>query len=206
MPTVTKNPQRQARSSGPVKKSKSSQAKGHAMPEKNGDAATGENLDKVRDILFGSQMRDQDKRFARLEEKLAKEITDVRDESRRRLDTLEAFIKKELQTVLERIKQEKADRTESVGEVARELKEASKAIEKRIVQSDEKHAAAESEIREELLDQSKSLRDELLRAQQEIQVAMDKATKALAHEKADRSALANLFNELAVRLSDEDSK
>ena len=35
------------------------------------------NVDKIRDILFGSQMRDYETRFARLEETLAKEISDM---------------------------------------------------------------------------------------------------------------------------------
>src|SRR5438094_3400039 len=56
----------------------------------------GENLDKVRDILFGAQLRDSDRRFSRLEETLAKQVTELREESRKRLDSLEAFLKKEL--------------------------------------------------------------------------------------------------------------
>src|SRR3954452_3450629 len=73
-------------------------------------AGGGENLDKVRDILFGSQMRDTDKRFARLEERVAKELSDVRDESRKRLDALETFIKREVQSLLDRIKKEESQR------------------------------------------------------------------------------------------------
>jgi len=34
------------------------------------------NVDKIRDILFGSQMRDYESRFARLEETLIKETLD----------------------------------------------------------------------------------------------------------------------------------
>ncbi len=60
----------------------------------NGEAENGpgvENLDKVRDILFGSQMRDNERRFGRLEERLAKEAGDLRDETRKRLDSLEVY-------------------------------------------------------------------------------------------------------------------
>ena len=38
------------------------------------------NVDKIRDILFGSQMRDYDKKFARIEERLLKETADLREE------------------------------------------------------------------------------------------------------------------------------
>jgi hypothetical protein len=33
----------------------------------NGEIREGANVDKIRDILFGSQMRDYEKRFARLD-------------------------------------------------------------------------------------------------------------------------------------------
>src|ERR1700749_3579611 len=42
------------------------------------------NVDKIRDILFGSQMRDYESRFARLEEALVKETAEIRETSRRR--------------------------------------------------------------------------------------------------------------------------
>ena len=39
------------------------------------DDASGGSVDKIRDILFGAQMRDYDRRFTRLEERLLKEAT-----------------------------------------------------------------------------------------------------------------------------------
>ena len=42
------------------------------------------NVDKIRDILFGSQMRDYETRFARLEETLSKEASELRESTRRR--------------------------------------------------------------------------------------------------------------------------
>jgi hypothetical protein len=52
------------------------------------------NVDKIRDILFGSQMREYETRFSRLEESLLKESQDLKETTRRRFDTLEAYIKK----------------------------------------------------------------------------------------------------------------
>src|SRR5271166_1295950 len=79
----------------------------------NGDADHNggvENLDKVRDILFGSQMRDNERRFARLEERVLKESTEVREEGRKRLESLEAFVRKEVQSLVERVKNEQTQR------------------------------------------------------------------------------------------------
>ena len=60
------------------------------------------NVDKIRDILFGSQMRDYEARFARLEETLVKETMEIRETNRRRFDQLETYIKREFETVQSR--------------------------------------------------------------------------------------------------------
>ena len=43
-----------------------------------GDLGAGGNLDKVRDLLFGAQMRDMEKHFARLEERFQKDLIELR--------------------------------------------------------------------------------------------------------------------------------
>ena len=52
----------------------------------------GANLDKVRDLLFGGQMRDYDRKFARLEERLVKETAELRDDVKKRLAAIEALL------------------------------------------------------------------------------------------------------------------
>ena len=54
-------------------------------PGSDAEGVAGGNLDKVRDLLFGGQMRDFDRRFARLEERLIKETADLNDDVRKRL-------------------------------------------------------------------------------------------------------------------------
>lgn len=60
-----------------------------------GDGTNPASLDKVRDILFGNQMRDVERRFARLEERLVKDTADLKDDVKKRLDTLEAYMRRE---------------------------------------------------------------------------------------------------------------
>ncbi len=61
------------------------------------------NVDKIREILFGGNMRDYDKRFSRLEERLAKESSDLRSETKRLFDSLETFVKKEFEALSNRL-------------------------------------------------------------------------------------------------------
>ena len=48
------------------------------------------NVDKIRDILFGSQIKNYETRFHRLEETLARESADLKETMRRRFESLEA--------------------------------------------------------------------------------------------------------------------
>src|SRR4051812_46557361 len=101
----------------------------------NGKAAVEEvaagSLDKVRDILFGAQARDADRRLARLEERIAKENADLKEEVRKRLGTLEVFVKREFESLADRLKTEHDERADADKELSRDLRESSKANDKK---------------------------------------------------------------------------
>jgi hypothetical protein len=167
-------------------------------------AGTG-NLEKIRDILFGAQVQDFEKRFARLEERLLKETADARAETKKRFDALEAFIKKEVESLSERIRTEQSERTESGKDISRELREAAKSLEKKIAQLDDVTSRSQRELRQQILDQSKALTEEIRTRVRESSTALSKELKELRSGKTDRAALAGLFTDAAMRLS-SDSK
>ncbi len=167
------------------------------------DLAGGGNLDKIREILFGVQMRESEKKLARLEERLLKESSDMREEIRKRFDALEVYIKKEVESLSARLKAEQEERTGSDKEVAREIKDLSKITEKKISQIDDQTAKNQRELRQQILDQSKSMTDEIRQKVEQMSALLERRVQELRSEKADRSALASLFTEMAVRLNDE---
>ena len=83
------------------------------------------NIDKIRDILFGSQARDFDRRFSRLEDRLMKDVGEIRDETRKKLDALEEFIKSEVKSLTERLVSEQNSRLDATKELSNDLKELS---------------------------------------------------------------------------------
>ena len=161
------------------------------------------NIDKIRDILFGSQMRDYERRFSRLEERLLKETADLRDETRRRFEAIESFIKQEIAALSDRVKSENQQRSQSNEEITRELRDTARSISQKIDQQEEQAAQHNREIRDQILTQSKDLADEIRRRHDEISSALSREAGDLRHDKADRVALANLFTELAMRLNNE---
>ena len=165
--------------------------------------AGGGNLEKIRDILFGAQVHDFEKRFARLEERLLKETADARADTRKRFESLESFIRKEVESLADRLKSEQGDRAEAVKEVGRELRETAKALEKRLAVQDEQATKGQRELRQQILDQSKSLTEEIRNRNRETTTTLSRELTELRAEKTDRAALAGFLTDVAVRLTND---
>ena len=163
----------------------------------------GGNIDKIRYILFGVQMRDYEKRFARLEERLIKEAGDLREDTKKRFDALELYIKQEFESFSLRLTAEQNARGEAVDGLSLGIKDTARAFEKRAAQMDEQAAKSQSELRQQILDQSKSLNDTIRQKYEELTAALQREATDLRTDKTDRSALAALFTEVAMRLNND---
>lgn len=161
------------------------------------------NVDKIRDILFGSQMRDYEARFSRLEETLVKETLEIRDTNRRRFDQLETYIKREFETVQARFKAERDERLDTASQHSRELKELGDSLSRRIRDLDDRSSTVERELRSQMMDQAREITSEMRASHDEIVSLIEKRVHELRDGKTDRAALATLFTEVALRLSDQ---
>lgn len=161
------------------------------------------NLNKVRDILFGTQMRDFEKRFNRLEERLVKECANLRDDTKKRLESLEMYIKQEVDGLNERLKTERSERDEAVKKLAEEHKNKTTSLEKKIAQLDEQTTQKQRVLRQQILEQSKSLDDEMRQKSEAILSMFEREVKEIRTDKTDRSTLAALFTQLAMQLNNE---
>ena len=165
-------------------------------------AGTG-SLDKVRDILFGAQSREYEKRIMRLEERIIRESSDLRGEIKMRFDSLETYIKGEIESLTDRWKTEQGERTDSVKDLSRGLSDLTATVEKKTIQLDEKVTKTQRELRDQILDQSKNLSSDMRQKYEELSAALDREARELRNDKTDRSALAGMFTELAMRLNNE---
>src|SRR5579862_5809970 len=159
-----------------------------ASPAKSGpnsnpelEGHEGANVDKIRDILFGSQMRDYDKRFGRLEERLIKDA----------------------ESLGQRLKTEKAERAEAVKEIGVQMRDTSKAFDKRLGSLDDQLTGDTAELRARILEQSKALTSEIGEKSRDMKKLLDQEVAALRIDKADREGLGDLFTEFGMRLKNE---
>jgi len=174
-----------------------------ALHPQASDGTNPASLDKVRDILFGNQMRDVERRFARLEERLIKETADLKDDVRRRLETLEAYVRRENESLEGQIKSERADRVDAHDHLSNDLKEAARGLDRRATSIDEQHSKGQRELRQQMLEQHQRLSADLQQKVEEILGTLSRTAHELRTDKADRSAIAALLTEVAMRLTDE---
>ncbi|HAV65271.1 MAG TPA: hypothetical protein DCY13_23225 [Verrucomicrobiales bacterium] len=166
-------------------------------------AEVGGNVDKIRDILFGTQMRDYEKKFNRLEERLGREVAELREEMKRRFASLEAYLKNEFTVVTDQLNTERDARGEADKELRRELKEGNKAWEKKAAQIEDQTTKALRDLRQHVLEESKRLTGELEKKHREMAGALEKEAGELRGSLTDRLALADLFAEVSLRLKNE---
>jgi hypothetical protein len=160
-----------------------------------------QNIDKVRDILFGSQVRDFERRFAKLEERFNDQLTETREETQKKLNELEEFVNREVSSLTERITTEQHSRQDDVKKLSGELQDTSHDFDKKLTNMDEQTAKNESELRQKILEQSKSFSEELKKRQEDILARLNREASELREDKADRIAIAEIFTEMAMRLT-----
>jgi hypothetical protein len=165
--------------------------------------ADGASLEKVRDLLFGVHMRDNDRKFARLEERLVKETSDLRDEVKKRLAAIESLIRQEVESLSDRLKAEQDERSTTAKDLGRELNESARTFERRASQLDDQMARGLRDVRQQLHEHQQSMSDELRALGEDFVARLSRESQELRGDKADRSALAALFTEMAMRLNDE---
>ncbi|MEO0374805.1 MAG: hypothetical protein AAF329_09320 [Cyanobacteria bacterium P01_A01_bin.17] len=159
------------------------------------------NLEKIREILFGNQVRTHDQRFARLEERLEQECNTLRSDINRRLDALESYIQQEVGSLSEQIKETKQVQANNAERLEQAQLSATKALEQKLSQLDEKTTESERSLRKQLLEQSNQLSADSIQKYNELLTIVEREV-AILHtvDKTDRANLASFFGEMSVRL------
>ena len=81
---------------------KAAQAALDSMPA----SAEAPGVDKIRELLFGNQMQDYDRRFSKLEERFSQRFKDVESEAKRSLEAYESNSKKQVESLAAQLRNE----------------------------------------------------------------------------------------------------
>lgn len=173
-------------------------------PSAETSGGEGQSLDKIREILFGTQARRFDQRMEQLEERLIAECREVRQDAQQRLEALEVFVKKELSALSERLSEEGKARGAQNQAARRELEESAGRLGQELEAVNERLRSGQRELREEILAQAKKLMAEQQRISEESSATLERETRSLRSGKVNRSDLGALFQQLAITLADDE--
>lgn len=169
----------------------------------NGGIEESGKVDRIRDILFGSQMRDYEGRFEKLEQHLVQEANDLRSDMQRRLEALERFIKGEVESINNRANAEHTDRCNALDKLGRDLGDAARHFDSKINTLNEQTGKSLAELRELLLEQSKTLSADIKEKHDQMKAGLDHEAAQIRNAMTGREALAEMLSEVALRLKNE---
>ncbi len=163
---------------------------------------SGHSLDKVRDILFGQNMRTYEERLALLERRVQDEVQQLRDNADAKFQHLESLFRKELDALGQLVKAERDERNTDVQGLQKEMQGAAEVFERRLGELDSQMKQSGDGLSNQLRDQTEALKADLQQTSSEITTRLDHEVTELRAAKPDTAALATLFAELADRLRD----
>lgn len=159
------------------------------------------DVGRIRDIIFGNQMRDYERRFGDLFSQLGAETNRIKTDVERRLDKFEAFIRAEFEQLNSAISKERADRVESIEQVERSIVSNQKSAGDKLSRLDEQFTKSSAEIRKLMHDQITELSLHASKLHEESGSRLQSESERLRQDKVGRADLAELLNEVALRLN-----
>ena len=172
------------------------------------------SMNQVRDLLFGTQLRDIETRFQRQEARFQREVNDAKEALKMRLDSLENFMRSETASLVHRInteaierdavqKAEQRDRIESFNTLAGNIIAAEKAFERRMTAISNTLDNAEQEIRKLMQAETNNLNNKVDEKYTSALNVISNTASQIRQDMVCRSTLSNLFTEIAVKLSNQ---
>lgn len=159
-----------------------------------------ESLDKVRDILFGGQMRAVEGRLQALEERMLHEQAQMRADLGNQLSAVEADVRRELRSLAEQAAADRAKRAEELKALGADLRDALRGLERRHVKLEELTGKADAELRDGILEQARTVSAQIERLTQRLTSDLNREVAGLRHDKADVATLVGVFSDMAGRL------
>lgn len=165
------------------------------MADKNANS-----VDKIRDLIFGSQIKDFEEKFNQLNdtlEVLENKMTKVFNESH-------AKIEKETRHSLDLLAQKIDNLSSSTQKERTKLKElidtTDKSLQEQLANQKDKFVTKLKIIKENVEDDNKKIVDNMAVMQSEIQATLEKNISSLSDDKLSRDSMAQILLDLAKKI------
>lgn len=167
------------------------------------DSQTGQDVEQIREILFGGHMRDYEHRFAQLEQRYTEQTRKLAEEVARRFGKLEEYLQKELKSLNDALSRERNERRGDSNLAAEQAQALQREMQERVAELEEKADEEAREMRAALHNTSAELGDAILSNREQIEKSLNQEASTLHDEKVSRTDMAELLSEVALRLKRE---
>ncbi len=159
------------------------------------------DLEKIRDILFGAERRESDRRFADLEQRLEGQAVQSELEIQRRMEAFEELIKEEVRalgTEITTAQQVSADRLDKL---ASELRASMSEVQGQVEELSTRTATADQDLRDQLAQQGASLSDSIRHNYEELSTILQQSAQEIRAESVNWAGLGTMLGDLANQVS-----
>lgn len=152
------------------------------------------NLDMVRNILFGEQVKENEKRLANLERFVKVWTNSVRDEVRKNLDNINT----EIRLLHDLLEQESKTRIDNAATARKHFEQRGKEIDK-LTQN---VSRVETTLTQRIDDDVDALTQSIKEQRDELLDQVQHAVAQLRQDKTDRKTLANMLHNISRQLEE----
>lgn len=168
-------------------------------PSTNGDPT--EQMDRVREILFGAQARSFASKLDELELRIQDQLEGLRRETREAVERLGGELRRELSELEERQRSERKARTDAMAQLGGELHGRTRGLEERLGEFEDRVARVQSDTRRDLEASLHEAREEARTALERSHQDFEGRTRDVERRKLERTELALALTDIASRLA-----
>lgn len=158
------------------------------------------SIEKIRELIFGPQMEEYQRRFDLLEDQLKATAAEMRSDLKQRLDDVQSSLKDEITALKQQLASERKDRGSSHDTVLKEVAEARKEHSGQLKKLEGRVTKAQQVRADELQARLVALEKDLAAKTEALRAAMDEGMDNLSESKLDRRALADAISQIVGRL------
>jgi uncharacterized phage infection (PIP) family protein YhgE len=158
------------------------------------------NIDQIRDIIFGPQLREYNRRFEKIETSLSSLQEDVRSRIEETKNTLSAALRTAVESLEKKIRSLNANAQEEWGNLRQQLEHIDRKFSNSLETLSGEVEANTKSLREDLSQTRSKLQDDIRILKTQIYEELDRRLSLLGDVKVSRDDMAEILVELGMRL------
>lgn len=164
-----------------------------------------DNVDTIRDILFGNQMREFDRKFTQLEKNMSSDLDALRRDNINQMDSLKSFIESEISILSSKLANTEQAQIDEMDKLDSTIQKHFKTVEGKISATNDTLDKLSHDSSQKFLKQSQDFATSMSEQMKESRDRMDGHREELSSSKVDKALLSELLNSLALQINNDET-